>query len=241
MRERIDILGVGFDNVTKDEAVSEAFRLMGERRAAYAVTPNPEIVMLCREDPKEAEAVVDADLVLPDGIGIIKAAALLGTPMKEKVAGIDFASGLMDEMAKKGMSVFLFGAKAGIDEKAAENLEIDHPGLRIAGTADGYFQDDAPIREKINAAAPDLLLVCLGAPKQEIWMAENAGKLNVGLMAGLGGALDVYAGVSERAPENWRKMGLEWLYRLLKDPKRLGRMMKLPKFLLEVRKQKGRG
>lgn len=241
MRERIDILGVGFDNVTRGEAVSEALRLMGERRSAYAVTPNPEIVMLCREAPKGAEAVAGADLVLPDGIGIIKAAALLGTPMKEKVAGIDFASDLMDEMAKKGMSVFLFGAKPGIAEKAAENLEIDHPGIKVLGTADGYFDGDAEIKRNINAASPDLLLVCLGAPKQEIWMAENAGKLNVGLMAGLGGALDVYAGVSKRAPENWRKLGLEWLYRLLKEPKRLGRMLKLPKFLLEVRKQKGRG
>ena len=138
----------------------------------------------------------------------------------------------MERMAKEERSVFLFGSKPGVAEKAEENLKRRFPGLRFAGTNDGYFKDDAPIVEKINAASPDLLLVCLGAPKQEKWMRDNAPKLDVGLMIGAGGSLDVFAGVAERAPEAWQKAGLEWLYRLMKEPKRIGRMAVLPKFLL---------
>ena len=144
-------------------------------------------------------------------------------------------------MAKRGMSVYLFGAKPGVAEMAGENLLAANPGLRIVGTDDGYFQDDAPIIEKINAAAPDLLLVCLGAPKQELWMREHAGKLSVGLMAGLGGSLDVFSGVVERAPERWQKLGLEWLYRLKEDPSRAKRMTNLPKFCFAVIGRRLRG
>ena len=137
-------------------------------------------------------------------------------------------------MAGEGKSVFLLGAKPGVAERAAKNLAENYPGLLIAGTHDGYFNEDAPVVEAVNAASPDLLLVCLGAPKQEKWMRSNAAKLAVGLMIGAGGSLDVFAGTAERAPEGWQKAGLEWLYRLLKEPRRIGRMMKLPKFLLCV-------
>ena len=231
---KIDVLGVNFDNVTKAEAVSKALGLMERRDAAYVVTPNPEIVMLCRDDASLLDAVNSASLVLPDGIGIIKGAHILGTPLREKVPGIEFAETLFEHMAKKNMSVFLFGAKPGVAELAGEKLSERYAGLKIAGTNDGYFTDDAPIIEKINAASPDLLLVCLGAPKQELWMQKNAPCLKVGLMAGLGGSMDVFACVAERAPEAWRKLNLEWLYRLKEDPSRLGRMMNLPKFGFKV-------
>ena len=234
MREKIAVLGVNFDNLTMTEAVERAYALQSEKRAAYVVTPNPEIVMCCRGDAEAADAVRGAALTIPDGIGIIYGAKLLKTPLKEKVPGCDFTLALMDKMQAEGRSVFLFGAKPGVAETAAENLQRQFPGLRFVGTNDGYFTDDAPIIEKINAAAPDLLLVCLGAPKQEKWMHANASMLNVGLMIGAGGSLDVYAGIAERAPIGWQKAGLEWLYRLLKDPKRIGRMAVLPKFMLEV-------
>lgn len=230
MTDRIDVLGVGFDSVTMDEAVARGMALMAEKKAAYVVTPNPEIVMLAREDNSLLSAVEGAALVLPDGVGIVKGARILGTPLKEKIPGIDFAQGLFAKMAESGRTLFLLGAKPGIADAAAEVLKVRFPGLTICGTNDGYFQDNAPVIEKINAAAPDLLLVCLGAPKQELWMQENAPKLNVGLMAGLGGSLDVFAGVMERAPEGWQKLGLEWLYRLLKEPSRAKRMSNLPKF-----------
>ena len=238
---RTEILGVGYDDLTMEEAVDRALELMDQRRGAYVVTPNPEIIMLARENAGLMSAIEGADLVLADGVGVTYGAKILGTPLKGRVPGIDFASKLMGEMAGKGLSVFLFGAKPGVAEKAAAALTARCPGLVIAGTNDGYFKDDGPIIEKINAAAPDLLLVCLGAPKQELWMQANAARLNVGLMAGLGGSLDVFAGNVQRAPEQWQKLGLEWLYRLLKEPSRIGRMMKLPRFVLAVTGQRIRG
>lgn len=239
--ERTEILGVGFDSLTMEEAVKRAHALLAERRAAYVVTPNPEIVMLCRENPAAMTAVARADLVLPDGIGVVYGAKILGTPLKAKLPGIDFAAALMAQLAQAGGSVFLFGAKPGVAETAGERLLAQFPGLVLAGTNDGYFQDDAPVIEKINAARPDLLLVCLGAPKQELWMYRNASRLQVGLMAGLGGSLDVFAGTVRRAPRVFQRLGLEWLYRLCKEPKRIGRMLKLPKFLFAAIGQRLRG
>lgn len=238
---RTDVLGVGFDNVTKAEAVERALALIDAREGRYVVTPNPEIVMLARENPALKEALAGADIVLPDGAGIIKGAAILGRPMKEKVPGIDFACGVMARLAERGGSVYLFGAKPGVAEAAAETLRTKFPGLVISGTSDGYFSDDGPIIEKIKDDAPDFLLVCLGAPKQELWMAKMSGKLSVGLMVGLGGSLDVFAGTVKRAPEAWQKLDLEWLYRLLKEPRRIGRMMKLPLFVIEAAGERLRG
>ncbi len=238
---RIDVLDTKFDNLTMDEALDMACALMEERRGAYVVTPNPEIVLLCRENPEMARAVEEAPLVIADGIGVIYGAKLLRTPLKEKLPGIDFSCGLMRRMAEHGQSVFLFGAKPGVAETAAENIKKLFPGIQIAGTNNGYFTDDTPIVEKINAARPDLLLVCLGAPKQELWMRAHAGSLEAGLMIGAGGSMDVFAGTVQRAPEFWQKAGLEWLYRLMKEPRRIGRMMKLPKFMLLVMARRVRG
>ena len=228
---RIDVMGVGFDSLTMDEAVARARDLMAERRAAYVVTPNPEIVMLCRDDPAAMQAVQGADLVLPDGIGVVKGAAMLGTPLKEKTPGIEFAAGLMGKMAERGRSLYLLGAKPGVADLAAERLQKQYPGLKIAGTHDGYFKEDAPVVEAIRESGADCVFVCLGAPKQELWIARNGPATGAHLLCGLGGSLDVFAGNVKRAPKFFQKLGLEWFYRLLKEPKRISRMMKLPKFL----------
>ena len=225
---RIDVLDTKFDNLNMDEALDMACELMERRCGAYVVTPNPEIVLLCRENSEMSRAVEEAPLVIADGVGVIYGAKILGTPLKEKLPGIDFSCGLMRRMAERGQSVFLFGAKPGVADTAAEEIKKLFPGIKIAGTNDGYFTDDGPIVEKINAARPDLLLVCLGAPKQELWMRSHAGSLDAGLMIGAGGSMDVFAGTVQRAPEGWQKAGLEWLYRLIKEPRRIGRMMKLP-------------
>jgi len=241
MSDRIDVLGVGFDNITPEEAVEAALRLIGERSGGYVVTPNPEIVWLAKDSAELRQALGDARLVLPDGIGIIYAAKILGTSLKSRVPGIDFAMGLFERMAAEGKSVFLFGSKPGVAEEAARVLAERFAGLVIAGTHNGYFDDDTPIVEAINAARPDLLLVCLGAPKQELWMSANAGRLDVGLMAGLGGSLDVISGNVRRAPDIWIKLNLEWLYRLIKEPRRIKRMSVLPLFLLKVLAVRFRG
>ena len=198
------------------------------------VTPNPEIVEVCRENPAAREAVNGAALVLPDGIGVIKGAAMLGTPLKERVPGIEFAARLLEKMAGEGLSLYLLGAKPGVAEMAAERLRERYPGLRIAGVHDGYFQEDGPIVQDIRRRGADAVFVCLGAPKQELWMAKNGPATGARLLCGLGGSLDVFAGEVKRAPKFWCDHGLEWFYRLCSDPRRLGRMMKLPLFLIHV-------
>lgn len=235
---RIDVLGVGFDSVTMDEAVERGMALLHTEGAHYVVTPNPEIVEVCRENAAAKAAVNGADLVLPDGIGVVKGAAMLGTPLKEKTPGIEFAARLMGKMAGEGMSLYLLGAKPGVAEQAAEKLAKQYPGLVIAGARDGYFKEDAPVTEAIRQSGADAVFVCLGAPKQELWMAKNGPATGARLLCGLGGSLDVFAGVVERAPKFWSDHGLEWFYRLCKEPRRIGRMMKLPLFLVHVRQEK---
>lgn len=237
---RTKILGVGFDDVTLEAAVDRSLSLLEEPGGHYVVTPNPEIVYLCRKDGGLLNVVNGADLVLPDGIGVIYAARLLKKPLAGKVAGIDYGDALADAMAGRSKSLFLLGAKPGVAERAAEELKRRHPGLIIAGTADGYFKDDGPVTEKINASGADVVFVCLGAPKQERWMNANRDRVSARLMVGLGGSLDVFAGNVRRAPDVWVRLGLEWLYRLLKEPKRAGRMMKLPLFMLAVLRDGGR-
>jgi len=237
---RIDILGIGFDNVTMEEAVSAGMELLRGETVGYVVTPNPEIVEVCRQDSAAMDAVAGAALVLPDGIGVVKGAAILGTPLKSRVPGIEFAAGLMERMAESGYSLFLLGAKPGVAEAAAQKLTETYPGLRIAGTHDGYFKEDAPVVEEIASSGADCVFVCLGAPKQELWMKKNGHATGAKLLCGLGGSLDVFAGVVERAPKFWCDHGLEWFYRLCKEPRRIGRMMKLPLFLLHVYQEKGK-
>ena len=236
---RIDILGVGFDNLTMAEAVEEGMRLLHAPGAHYVVTPNPEIVEVCREDASANAAVNGADLVIPDGIGVIYGAKILGTPLKQKIPGIEFASALMERMAAEGKSLYLLGAKPGVAELAAEKLRAAYSGLVIAGTHDGYFKEDAPVVADIRASMADVVFVCLGAPKQEKWMQKNGEATGAHLLLGLGGSLDVFAGVVQRAPEIFTKTGMEWFYRLLKQPSRIGRMMRLPLFLVHAVGEKG--
>lgn len=233
---RIEVLGVGFDNLTLEEAAERGMALLHTEGFHYVVTPNPEIVEVCRENPAARAAVNGAALVLPDGIGVIKGAAMLGTPLKERVPGVEFAAEILERMAAEGMSLYLLGARPGVAETAAERMRERYPGLRIAGVHDGYFQEDGPIVEDIRQSGADAVFVCLGAPKQELWMAKNGPATGARLLCGLGGSLDVFAGTVKRAPKFWRDHGLEWFYRLCGDPRRLGRMMKLPLFLVHVRR-----
>ena len=235
---RIDVLGVGFDNVTMAEAVARGRELLDAGGCHYVVTPNPEIVEACRADAEAMAAVNGADLVLPDGIGVIYGAKMLKTPLKERVPGIEFGTAMLDYCAKSGKPVFFLGAKPGVAEQAAENLKKRFDGLIVAGTKDGYFKDDAAAAAAIRESGAEMALICLGAPKQEKFMAKYGAATGAILLLGLGGSLDVFAGVAQRAPEFYVNHNLEWFYRLIKNPSRIGRMMKLPLFLVHVAKEK---
>ena len=224
-------MGVGFDNLTKSEFTAKAEQMLQNGERGYVVTPNAEIVYEAIHDDGFRQLLNDASLVLPDGAGVVLGAKILGTPVKEKVAGIEFGEEVCRLLAKNGGRLYLLGGKPGIAKAAGEKLCEKYPGLQICGTADGYFQDEQAVVAKINEAKPDVLFVCLGAPKQEKFIRDHFETLDVTLMLGLGGSLDGYAGVAQRAPRWMIDLSLEWLYRLLKEPRRLGRMMRLPKFV----------
>lgn len=241
---RIDILGVGFDNLTMEETVSAAKQILDGGETAYCVTPNPEIVYEAKRDEGFRELLNGAALVLPDGVGIILGAKLLKTPLKEKVSGADFAERLAALLEAEGKSLYLFGGKPGVAERAADKLRERYPKLDICGTADGYYQDEAARLAEIQTAKPAALFVCLGSPKQERFMRDHLNDLDGCLMIGLGGTLDTFAGTVKRAPVWMQKWGLEWFYRLLKEPRRFKRQLRLPKFVFAVlrerRKRKNR-
>ncbi len=232
-----EILGIRFDSVTMDEAAARCGEMIGRREAGYVVTPNAEMIYAAREDPGLQSLLNSAALVVPDGVGVVYAARILGRPVAARVPGVELGERIASICAEKGYGLYLLGAKPGVAEAAAEKLEEKYPGLRIAGTHDGYFREDEPVLEELERAAPDVVFVCMGFPRQERFMETAAGRVPA-LYFGLGGSLDIYAGTLRRAPAFYRKAGLEWLYRLFQEPRRIGRMMKLPAFLwLAVREK----
>ncbi len=240
MRNTANILGVNVDKVTFSEAFDIAKNLINGEKASAIFTPNPEIVMMANQDEELRNILNSADLCTADGIGVVYGAKILGDAVPERVAGFDLACALLQEISKTGDGVFLLGAKPGVAEFAKAKLSEKYPGINVSGTHDGYFkpEDEGKIVEEINASGAKLLLVCLGAPKQEKWIAKHQKDLEVSLCMGVGGTLDVLAGTAKRAPEVFIKLNLEWAYRVFKSPARLGRFVALPKFAVRVLKER---
>ncbi len=231
MDTKREIIGIRFDDVTMEEALGRCGERIARKAAGYVVTPNAEMVYAAKHDPALAALLNGAALVVPDGIGVIYASRILGRPLRARVPGVELGEKLAALCAEKGYRLYLLGAKPGVAEAAAEKLCAKYPGLAVAGTHDGYFQDAAPVLDALRAARPDVVFVCTGFPKQERFMKEALEALPPVLMLGLGGSLDIYAENLKRAPVFFRKAGLEWLYRLAQEPRRIGRMAKLPLFL----------
>lgn len=225
---------ISFDNITMEQAVGTAMGHIAARSRCRVVTPNAEFALEAKKNSRFLNILNTSQLVLADGISVVLASKIIGDPMQGRVTGVGFAQALAAAMAKEGRSIYLLGAKPGVAEQAAEKLLQTYPGLKIAGTHDGYFKEEGPVVAAINAAKPDALLVCLGAPKQEYFMEDHDADLEVPVMAGLGGSMDVLAGNVQRAPEFFQKYGLEWLYRLCKEPQRWRRMIKLPLYLWDA-------
>lgn len=237
---KTNIFGVQFDNYTIAETVEKAVSF--EEKPFVLYTPNPEIVQAARKDKEFCDILNTASVVTPDGIGIVYASKILRGNIKERAAGFDICCGIIEKLAKKGGSVYLFGGKPGVAEQAKTKVEETYKGITVCGVADGYFDatKEKEIIADISEKAPDLLLVCLGAPKQEKWIYANKDILNAKILVGAGGSIDVLSGNTKRAPKFFIKLGLEWFYRLLCEPKRIGRMMQLPLFLLEVIFKRGK-
>ncbi len=234
MADKVNILGAEIDKITMEEAVGTAMGFFGSDGKKVIYTPNSEIILYASRNAEFMERLNSADLIIPDGIGVVYGAKIVKNPLPERVAGFDLVKNLLPKMAEKGLSLYLLGAKPGVAEKAGEKLSEEYKGIVIKGVHDGYFKDDKEIIDDINEKKPDLLLVCLGFPKQENWIYEHRAELDVKAMIGAGGCLDVFSGTSERAPDFYCRHGIEWLYRLKKEPWRFMRMTALPVFALKV-------
>ena len=236
MAERVNILGVDVDAVTMAEAVDVVRRAMDTRAGVMVATANAEMLMRATHDEELRHILNASALVVPDGAGTVWAARHLGHAMPERVAGYDLAQKLLRCAPAEGRRVYFFGSAPGVAEKAKAKAEQLYPGIEIVGVRNGFFSpaDNAAIIAEIRAARPDLLLVALGVPKQEKWIAAHLAELDVPVAIGVGGTLDVMAGVMKRAPLWMQKAKLEWLFRGLMQPKRAGRLLALPKFVLKV-------
>ena len=234
--KQVEILGVNVNSLTMAQAVEAVQQFIAEKKVALVATANAEMLMRSTQDEELKDILNQADLVVPDGAGTVWAAGHLGEPMPERVAGFDLAQELMREAPARGDRIYFFGSAPGVADKAKAKAEELYPGIQVVGTRNGFFTeaDEPGIIAEIKAARPDILLAALGVPKQEKWLKKHMQELQVPVSIGVGGTLEVMAGVMERAPLWMQKAKLEWLFRGLKQPSRAGRLLALPKFVLKV-------
>lgn len=242
--DSIKIFGVKIHNTTLEDVTILLREYLKGDRLSVIYTPNTEIVMAAKDDQGLRDLLNKADLVIPDGIGLIYGSKIKKKPLKERVTGFDTSMKLLDIANENSYSIFLLGGKDGVSKVAAENIERDYPNIKIAGYQHGYFKgshlglvdhdEEKKILHTINNANPDIIFVGLGFPMQEKWIDANSHRLNSRVIIGNGGVMDILAGTAKRAPQIYQNLGLEWFYRLMKNPSRIKRQMALPKFILQV-------
>ena len=230
----VNILGIPFSVRDKETTLQAIDSLLNEKTNAKIFTPNPEILYRAKSTPSLNRALRTADILLPDGVGVILASRLTDTPLPCRITGIDTAEHILRVAADKGLSVYLLGGRVGVAERAADKLRKRFSGLRVAGSHHGYFSSEAErtaVAATIKEAAPDILFVCLGSPAQEEFIAEFTPRLpSLRLSMGLGGCLDIWSGDIQRAPKIMQRTGMEWLYRTVREPKRAKRLPYLAGF-----------
>ncbi len=235
--KRIRVLGLPVDAITYAEWLDLIDQWVKAHTATrHVCTINPEFIMIAQDDPNFHHILNRAALCVPDGVGLLWAAKHLGQPLPQRVTGSDGVPIIAERAAQTGWRLFLLGAAPGVADKAAAVLQSRYPGLQIAGTYSGSPspQEEDAIVERVNASGADILFVAYGAPEQDKWIARNLPRLNVAMAMGIGGSLDFVAGVLPRAPLWMQRLGLEWLFRLILQPWRLRRMLRLPRFVLAV-------
>lgn len=228
----LEVLGVRVDRLTASEALKLLAEFIESGTPHQVVTVNPEFVIQSREHPAFREVLQGAHLALADGVGLVWAGWLLGAPLPGRLPGVDLMGDLAALSAQRGYRVFLLGARAGVAEQAARVLRKDFAALQVVGTFSGSPapEEDEAMVALVREARPHLLFVAYGAPQQDLWIARNLQRLGVPLAVGVGGAFDYVAGNARRAPAWMRRLGLEWLYRLIHEPWRWRRMLRLPRF-----------
>ena len=242
--DSIKIFGVRIHNTTLMEVTNLLREYLKGDKLSVIYTPNTEIVMAAKDDLSLKELLNRADLVIPDGIGLIYGSKIKKKPLKERVTGFDTSMKLLNIANENSYSIFLLGGKDGVSKIAAENIKKDYPNIQIAGYQHGYFkgshlglvdtEEEKEILNTINKLNPDIIFVGLGFPMQEKWIDANKDILNSRVIIGNGGVMDILAGNSKRAPEIYQKFGLEWFYRLMQNPSRIKRQLVIPKFMLQV-------
>ena len=230
---KCNVLGINYNNVTVGQAADDIYALACSSKGGYVVTPNAEIAENYFRDAGLKTAVDDADYVLPDGAGVVLASKICGNPLSGRATGVDVSGALLGLMSKGGKRLFLLGGKPGIGQKAAENISLKYPGIVIAGVHHGYFKEDSEVLDEIIAVQPEVLFVAFGSPRQELFMQRNRAAIKA-VMLGIGGGIDIFAGEAKRAPDFFINHNLEWFYRLICQPSRIGRMMKLPAYILRA-------
>lgn len=238
MRDIIRILGIPIDNITIEEAGKNTEELIAKsnKTCKMVFAPNVEFIMAAQKDKQYFELLQKSSLSTPDSIGVIMGAKLQKKAFKQRIPGQSYFRKIIELSDKKGYSIYLLGGEPGIPEKTRENLQNIYPNVNIVGLHHGYFDknEEKEVIEEINKLQPNMLFVALGAPRQEKWIGEHQHELKVDVAAGQGGTYDYEAGKIKRAPEWIQKIGMEWLYRLIKEPQRIKRQIVIPKYLIKI-------
>ncbi len=232
--EKFHVGDIPIDRVTLDEAVKKIETFIISGAPHMVITPDSLAILRARKDREYKSLIHKADLVTPDGSGLLFASKILGNPIRERVTGIDLIDKLFQIGEKRGYRFYFLGAKKGVTEKAMDNLLKKYPNIKIVGIHHGYFKDEKVVLKDIKEKQPDILLVGMGVPKQEKWISEHMEKLRVPVSIGVGGSFDVLSGKIPRAPKWMQKYGIEWVYRTIKEPNRIKRIIKIPYFILWI-------
>lgn len=237
--EKLDIVGIPISNLKREKFLDLVYQeLEQQHKNTFIVTANPEIIMNAKNSSSYKDALLQADYIIPDGSGVIKASNILGHPLAEKITGYDLVHTFLSYASDHHKSVYFFGAKEGIAEEAIARAKELYPNFRIAGTKHGYAGLGTEVAEEIASTNPDFVFVGLGAPLQEKWITSYRHLFPHAVLMGVGGSFDVLSGNVKRAPKFWLDRNLEWFHRLITQPTRGKRMLKLPIFVAEVYKQK---